>query len=346
MEYLAVSDESLRHAAVVLQNGGLVAFPTETVYGLGADAYNSEALAKIFKVKERPRFDPLIIHIAAVDTLEKTANLSLLSKEKKNLLFLLAENLWPGPLSFVLPKNDKIPGIATAGLPAAAIRFPDNETAQKLIALAGGAIAAPSANPFGGLSPTRAQHVLDTLGEKVDVILDGGPARIGLESTVLDLSGKSIKILRPGGTPKEAIEKLTGCIEDDFFVKNTEALLSPGQLKNHYAPKAPLTVFNKENIYRLPYNKNCAYLFFDCSSRDEWQKHITKEIIKGHIQNPYIRLLSPSGKITEAAARLFETLHEFDSLNIPHIYAQLVPHEGLGAAINDRLIRGQKTPNN
>ena len=190
MEYLPVSPESLERAAEVLRRGGIVAFPTETVYGLGADAYNREALAKVFQAKGRPHFDPLIIHIASVDTLEKAADLSQLDEEKRKKLFLLAENLWPGPLSLILPKSDKIPDLATAGLPTAAFRFPGHETAQKLIFLAGGAVAAPSANPFGALSPTRAEHVRDKLGEKVDMILDGGPAAVGVESTVLDISGE------------------------------------------------------------------------------------------------------------------------------------------------------------
>ena len=342
MEFLPVSPEALDKAAKILRSGGIVAFPTETVYGLGADAYNSAALVKIFEAKGRPRFDPLIIHIADTRTLEDTADLSLLNEEILLKLFLLAENFWPGPLSLVLPKSAKIPGIATAGLSTAAIRFPAHEAAQKLISLSGGAVAAPSANPFGALSPTRAQHVHDTLGEKVDIILDGGPTQIGVESTVLDITGGSIKILRHGGTTKEEIENLIGAVEDAAFAQEdvTGGLVSPGQLKSHYAPRAPLSVFNKEDIIRLPVEADAAYLFFDDSSRDAWlaEQHLAEQ---GSARNAAVKVLSAAGNVSEAAACLFETLHELDMNKFSHIFAQLAPQQGLGAAINDRLRRAR-----
>ncbi|MDR2953099.1 MAG: threonylcarbamoyl-AMP synthase [Treponema sp.] len=337
MEYLAISPESLRRAAEIIRNGGLVAFPTETVYGLGADAYNSEAVAKIFDVKGRPRFDPLIIHIAAAGSLENVADLSLLSGEVKRKLFQLIKNLWPGPLSLVLPKNKKIPGIATAGLPTAAIRFPDHEVAASLITLSGGAVAAPSANPFGSLSPTRAEHVRDKLGEKIDIILDGGPARIGMESTVLDISSESIRMLRPGGTPKEAIEKLIGPVQDCYHTAEetvTSGMVSPGQLKSHYAPKIPLSVFYLQDIIGQPFQEDIAYLFFDAPSRDAW---VAACLLMP--EKTVIKVLSDSGRLAEAASCLFETLHELESLDIQRIAAQLAPEEGLGRAINDRLRR-------
>jgi len=337
MEFLPVSPESLNMAAKVLRSGGIVAFPTETVYGLGADAYNSAALVKVFEAKGRPRFDPLIIHIADARMLEDTTDLSLINEETRRKLFLLTENFWPGPLSLVLPKSAKIPGIATAGLSTAAIRFPAHEAAQKLISLSGGAVAAPSANPFGALSPTRAQHVRSTLGEKVDIILDGGPALIGVESTVLDMTGGGIKILRHGGTPKEAIEKLIGPVKDASFAQEDASggLASPGLLKSHYAPQTPLSVFSREDIARLslPFKEDAVYLFFDDSSRDTW----LAEYNLAH--NAAVRTLSPSGNVSEAAACLFETLYELDIHRFSHIFAQLAPQQGLGAAINDRLRR-------
>jgi len=334
MNFEIVSQESLSKAAKIILNGGLVAFPTETVYGLGADAFNPHALAKVFEVKGRPHFDPLIVHIAAIETLEKAANLSLLNEETQKKLFLLAENLWPGPLSIVLPKNENIPGIATAGLQTAAIRFPDNETAIKLISLSSGAIAAPSANPFGALSPTRAEHVRQGLGEKVDLILDGGPTRIGLESTVLDITGECIKILRPGGTPKEAIEKLIGSVH--VVSGNGDAnigLSSPGQLKSHYAPKTPLCLLNRDIITSQSYKPGSVFLFFDASARNEWLKRNNPS------EKAIIRVLSESGCSLEAASHLFEILHELDSFNVLQIFAQIAPSEGLGEAINDRLSR-------
>jgi len=335
MKYLPVSSESIRQAAETLLSGGLVAFPTETVYGLGADAFNAAALAKVFEVKNRPRFDPLIIHIADIETIEEIADLSLLGEQTRKKLFLLADNLWPGPLSIILPKSEKIPGIATAGLATAAIRFPDHEAAQKLISLSSGAVAAPSANPFGSLSPTRAEHVRDKLGEKVDIILDGGCTRIGLESTVLDITGESIKILRPGGTPKEAIEKLVGPVQDAFSAQKNELCpqTSPGQLKSHYAPGIPLSVFSREDINILPCEEDCAYLFFDGSTRDEW-------LTRQKNQPTVVKVLSETGHLLEAASRLFEILHELENCHVSKIAAQLAPCEGLGEAINDRLRRG------
>jgi L-threonylcarbamoyladenylate synthase len=340
MEFLPVSPESLSRAAEVLRSGGLAAFPTETVYGLGADAYNPAAIAKVFEVKNRPRFDPIIIHIAAVETLEYAADLSQLTDEKKQKLYLLARNFWPGPLSLVLPKSNKIPGIATAGLSTAAFRIPDHDAARELISLSGGAVAAPSANPFGALSPTRAEFVRDKLGEKVDIILDGGAARIGVESTVLDITGNSVKILRPGGTPKEAIEKLIGPVEDGSPAEGV--FVSPGQLKSHYAPAVPLKVFTGEEMINLLCEEGNAFLFFDGSARDAWLKAQSTEISAEKI---VIRVLSESGNTIEAAACFFETLHELDNCNaarrlkISCIYAQFAPQEGLGAAINDRLRR-------
>ena len=341
MEFLPVSAESLEKAANILRSGGIVAFPTETVYGLGADAYNPEALAKVFAVKGRPLFDPLIIHIAAVETLEKTANLSLLDEKRRKILFTLAENLWPGPLSLVLPKNEKIPGIATAGLSTAAIRFPDNEAAQKLISLSTGALAAPSANPFGSLSPTRAEHVRDTLGKKIGMILDGGQTRIGLESTVLNLTGESIKILRHGGTPKEAIEKLIGPVGDSSLANPA----SPGQMESHYAPKTPLMAYPYEKFIEQPYiAQDSAFLFFDGSTRDAWLSRQSKK----PSAKTTIKVLSEKGDDIEAASRLFEVLHEIDlsnkeaKWNISMLFAQLAPVRGLGQAINDRLLRASK----
>ena len=332
MKYLPVTAESIEQAAVILRGGGIVAFPTETVYGLGADAFNAQAIAKIFEVKGRPHFDPLIIHIAAVEAFENVANLSLLSTEARKKLFLLAENLLPGPLSIILPKNEKIPAIASAGLPTAAIRFPSHPAAIKLISLCGGALAAPSANPFGSLSPTRAEHVRDKLGDKIDMILDGGQTQIGLESTVLDITSERVKILRPGGTAKEAIEKLIGTVEDGFL-SQTDAPVSPGQLKSHYAPLKPLSALSRQEIVRQSYETDSAFLFFDGSARDEWVS------AQKPPKTAVFRVLSESGQAVSAASRLFETLHELDNCSILRIFAQFAPEGGLGEAINDRLRR-------
>jgi len=319
-----------------------VAFPTETVYGLGANAFNPQALTRIFEVKGRPSFDPLIIHIASIGTLEKVADLSLLNSKMHNKLFLLAKNLWPGPLSIILPKNKIIPGIATAGLSTAAIRIPDHDAALKLISMSGGAIAAPSANPFGSLSPTRAEHVRNKLGKRIDMILNDGPTRIGLESTVLDITGENIKIIRPGGTPKEVIEKLIGPIEDSSSntkINPNNGLVSPGQLISHYAPKKSLSVFEREEIIRRPFQTDAAFLFFDGSARNAWLEAQSQRIPATAI----VKVLSETGSAQEAASHLFETLHKLEHFHILYIYAQLAPPQGLGAAINDRLKRGCAT---
>jgi L-threonylcarbamoyladenylate synthase len=375
MRYLSVSgadadlslakliDKSIAEAAAVLSAGGLVAFPTETVYGLGGDAFNQTALAKIFDIKRRPRFDPLIIHIAALAALDRIADLSLLDRQARRKLDLLSRKLWPGPLTIILPKRKEVPDLATSGLPTAAIRFPDHPVAQKLISLSTGAVAAPSANPFGYLSPTRAEHVRDQLGDAVDIILDGGPSRVGVESTVLDLSSGLPRILRHGGTPREEIEALIGKVvvgsaaaEADAEAEITENAshcavqdavnsdvpqFSPGQLKSHYAPRTPLVIhpygemlsegkplsFGKPENFPLTPNEGRLYF----SGRKMRNENITENV----------RILSMTGNMIEAAANLFEMLHELDSLGLKVIHAEEVPSEGLGAAINDRLQRAE-----
>lgn len=335
MPVFPASDENLRAAAALLAAGGLVAFPTETVYGLGGDAFNPAALARIFEAKNRPRFDPLIIHIGSLETLEKAADLSFLAEPARQKLMLLTSRLWPGPLTLILPKKRDLPDLATSGLPTAAFRFPDHPAAQALIRLSGTAAAAPSANLFGRLSPTRAEHVLEQLGTRVDMILDGGPARIGVESTVLDLAGERPRILRPGGTPRELIEALIGRVDCGPAVSGESGpgFRSPGQLKSHYAPHTPLKVcFRGELAVQSP-DPAGAYLFFDPASRDQWLAG------PGRGAGAQARILSKTGTLAEAAANLFEILHEMDALGASCIYAEQVREEGLGAAINDRLFR-------
>ncbi|MDR2258349.1 MAG: threonylcarbamoyl-AMP synthase [Treponema sp.] len=340
MPVLPVSDENIRAAAAILLRGGLVAFPTETVYGLGGDAFNPAALAKIFAVKRRPRFDPLIIHIAALDALDRAADLSLLEGPGREKTALLTEKLWPGPLTLVLPKRGEVPGLATSGLPTAAIRFPDHPAAQTLIRLSSGALAAPSANPFGYLSPTLAEHVRDQLGDEVDLILDGGPARVGVESTVLDMTGPVPRLLRPGGTPRERIEALIGDIAAGPAPEGPPGFRSPGQLKSHYAPRTPLTLLSRQDMLNLPADPSGAYLFFDGPSRDQWPAGRNP----GPAEKGRLRVLSETGDMTEAAASLFTLLHELDGLGASRVYAQRVPEKGLGPAINDRLFRAAAAP--
>jgi L-threonylcarbamoyladenylate synthase len=347
MRLLTDSEEDIRRAAAVLSGGGLVAFPTETVYGLGGDAFNPAALARIFEVKNRPRFDPLIVHIADLNFLERIADLSLLDKAAGEKLAVLTARFWPGPLTLILPKKKEVPDLATSGLATVAVRLPNHPAAQRLIALSTGAVAAPSANPFGYLSPTRAEHVRDQLGGRVDLIIDGGPSRLGLESTVLDLCGAA-RILRPGGTAREDIEALIGPVPAGRAggaaadLPADAGFKSPGQLKSHYAPRSPLLVHPRQEMPVLPGAENEALLFFDGGARDEWESARAKA--PGRAGPPLVRVLSESGNLPEAAARLFETLHELDLPGLARIHAQLAPECGLGAAINDRLLRAAARP--
>jgi L-threonylcarbamoyladenylate synthase len=339
----------------------LVAFPTETVYGLGADAFNVSALAKVFAAKRRPRFDPLIIHIASLPDLEQVADLSVLAPEIREKIRALTICLWPGPLTLILPKRPEVPGLATSGLSTVAVRFPDHPVAQKLILLSTGAVAAPSANPFGYLSPTRAEHVRDQLGDEVALILDGGRTSVGVESTVLDLCSGSPRILRPGGSSRERIEGIIGPVE--FPVPGDtrastpghppvpEPLVSPGQMKSHYAPRTPLSLHRRAEMISLADNPAEGFLFFDGPSRRAWFQRgglfdaaLFREggaSPEGHQapEETRIRTLSETGDMTEAAANLFDLLHGLDRLGLSRLRAEEVPETGLGAAVNDRLRR-------
>ena len=311
--------------------GGLVAFPTETVYGLGADAFNSSALARVFEAKNRPRFDPLIIHIAEENALDRIVDTASLNRAARERLSLLSVRFWPGPLTLVLPKRAEVPELATAGLAAAAVRFPSHPVAQKLIRLSTGAVAAPSANPFGCLSPTRAGHVRDQLGERVDCIIDGGRTEVGIESTVLDISGERPAILRPGGTSREAIEAVIGPVELNTASQAAPqaAPMSPGQLKSHYAPGTPLILHRNGALASLPVTSGEGRLYFSPPPF----------LVSGKEAGGNTRILSKSGDLCEAAANLFDMLHELDSLGLSLIRAEEAPGYGLGEAINDRLRR-------
>jgi L-threonylcarbamoyladenylate synthase len=255
-------------------------------------------------------------------------------------LTLLSDSFWPGPLTLILPKKKSIPDIATSGLSTVAVRFPSHQPALKLIALSGTPLAAPSANTFGCLSPTCAEHVLNQLGTKIDIILDGGRTLIGVESTVLEISGEYPRILRPGGIPKEKIEALIGAVNTGTAgietpkpetPKPETAMLSPGMLKSHYAPQIPLQIFSADTM--LPeIDEKQAFLFFDANTRDTW-------LAGKNIDRITVKTLSESGDLQEAAANFFQFLHDLDNSGFSRIIAQLAPEYGLGAAINDRLKR-------
>ena len=338
MIILGTSPKEIKKAAAILKNGGLVAFPTETVYGLGADVFNTNALETIFEVKGRPRFDPLIIHIADLDTLEQVVFLDKLDSRHREQLYHLADSLWPGPLTLVLPKQREVPDLATASLPTAAIRFPSHPVARSLIAYSG-AVAAPSANRFGCLSPTRAEHVSEMLGHVIDCLIDGSPCTVGVESTVLELVPLP-RILRPGGISREQLEAVIGPVLESSK-PGTEQLAapSPGMLQTHYAPGIPLFLYTTEEITILPYYQNQGYLFFSGKSRDQWLSQTNVGQLSDICLTEHIFTLSETAVVTEAAANLFQFLHLLDKSGVTSINAETVPAEGVGAAINDRLQR-------
>ncbi|TSA29184.1 MAG: threonylcarbamoyl-AMP synthase [Ignavibacteriales bacterium] len=312
MSLVKANSESIQQAAEIIKRGGLVAFPTETVYGLGADGLNPIAVAKIFEVKKRPSFNPLILHIADKDSLEK------FSPIKNEKIDLLIEKFWPGPLTLVLPKTEIVPDIVTSGNPTVAVRMPNHPIALQLIESCGTPIAAPSANKFGHLSPTEAKHVEKYLGDKVDMILDGGKSSIGVESTIIQFHENEFYLLRPGGLSKEEIENEIGKIKTGKIDINKPT--APGQLPFHYSPQTPLKFFNKKFLDK---NKKIGALFFK----------------ENKIDFPFVdvKLLSMAGDLREAAANLFSHLHELEKSNLDLILVEPVEEKGLGRAIMDRL---------
>src|SRR5512139_3757 len=294
--------ETVRHAAEIIKRGGIVAFPTETVYGLGADAFAPLAVARIFEVKKRPHFDPLIVHVAGPDDLGR------LVTDIPGPAQELTNRFWPGPLTVVLPKRDEVPDIVTAGLPTVAVRMPRHEMALRLIELSGSPIAAPSANPFGYVSPTTADHVREQLDDQVDLILDGGPCPVGVESTILSFSGEKPRLLRPGGVTLEEIETMIGRIESP--PEEADYPQSPGMLPKHYAPRTPIVLARSEEGYDYS-GKRVGWL----GLREPGRPHAFQ----------HVEILSRIGDLKEAAANLFAAIRRLDELNLDLIVAEPVP---------------------
>lgn len=313
----AADPDAIQTAAHLLQHGGLIAFPTETVYGLGADATDDRAVARIFAAKGRPSFNPLIVHLATADWVTRYAVWTAAAEQ-------LAQAFWPGPLTLVLPRraDSPIALLVSAGLDSLALRVPAHPVAQALLQAADRPVAAPSANPSGAVSPTRAQHVLEGLGDKVDLILDGGACAVGLESAVVDCSGAQPVLLRHGGLTLEALQAVvpTLTVTD---LSQPDAPRSPGQLTSHYAPNKPLrlnamTVAADEGLLAFGPNVPTG---------------------TGQVLN-----LSPSGDLAEAAAHLFAYLRALDALPVRALAAMPIPERGLGRAMNDRLRRAACRP--
>jgi len=299
------------------QANNVVPASTETVYGLAADGLNPLALARIFEVKQRPLFDPLILHFADAE------GAFLLAERVPEMARQLAAQFWPGPLTLVLPKKEIVPDLATSGLPNVALRVPAHPVAQALLRAFGGPLAAPSANRFGRISPTDAMAVHLELGEAVPLILDGGACAVGLESTVIDLSGELPLLLRAGGIPLEEIEAITGPLQRATPVDDHP--LAPGQLKHHYAPRKPLRLVGHAD--EIPSQPDIGWLAFGSK--------IQTTAFKGVMEN-----LSSANNLREAAANLFRALRTLDDHpRVSAIYAIPLPAHDLGLAINERLER-------
>ena len=305
---LAPTPDGIAQAADLLRKGGLVAFPTETVYGLGGDARSDRAVARIFGAKGRPRFNPLIVHLPDVAAARGLAVFDARADA-------LAARFWPGPLTLVLPlrAGSGLSGLVTAGLPAVALRVPAHPVARALLQVFGGPLAAPSANPSGRVSPTRAAHVIEGLGGRIDAVIDGGTCTVGVESTIVGLDGAA-RLLRPGGVPVEALETALGL---PLLLPEAGKITAPGQLAAHYAPGALVRL---EAVAARP---NEVWIGFGPQSAGAALS------------------LSRAGDLVEAAARLFHTLREADRLAGPGgaIAVAPIPETGLGRAINDRLRR-------
>ncbi|MBP1705407.1 MAG: hypothetical protein H6Q36_1146 [Chloroflexi bacterium] len=320
-------------AAAIIRGGGLVAFPTETVYGLGANALDPVAVAGIFEAKGRPRFDPLIVHLADPGELARWADPD--DAVDPRVVRLVAA-LWPGPLTLVLRKRPLIPGIVTAGLPTVGLRTPDHPVARALIAAAGVPIAAPSANRFGRLSPTRAAHVVRQLGGRVGLVLDGGPSRVGVESTVVLLAAGRAALLRPGGVPAEAIEALVGPLELISDGQAEAAALAPGRSGAHYAPGPPLEVVPAgRRIVPAHRGERIGLL----AASDAGLERAARIAGRAGMSFAAVEVLAPGGDPVRSAARLFDALHALDEAGVDRIVAQPVPEHGLGRAVMDRLRR-------
>ncbi|MBP7831219.1 MAG: threonylcarbamoyl-AMP synthase [Kiritimatiellae bacterium] len=310
----------IEEAAARLRAGGLVVFPTETVYGLGADALNPRAVARVFDVKQRPRFDPLIVHIADIGWLHDLVTAFPPDARR------LADRFWPGPLTFVLPRTDRIPDLVTAGLPSVAVRMPRHPLAMDLIRRVGGPVAAPSANRFGRLSPSTADDARAEVGEGVDMILDGGPCPVGIESTIVSFAGEQPILLRPGGLPIEDIESILGPLASAGHAD--ERPQSPGRLLRHYAPRTPLELVA---LPPPPAARAHAGLLAPFPLPDT-----------GGFAR--VEILSATGDPAEAAARLFRALRELDGAGLEKLFAIRGPEQGLWRAIHDRLQRASITP--
>ncbi|MFZ9981076.1 MAG: L-threonylcarbamoyladenylate synthase [Cyclobacteriaceae bacterium] len=311
---MAIIGNDILRAGKILESGGLVAIPTETVYGLAGNALNEKAVSGIFLAKKRPAFDPLIVHVSCSDRLREFAEEIPATAEK------LIESLWPGPLTILLKRKNIIPDLVTSGLERAGFRCPAHPLTLELLRSLPFPLAAPSANPFGYISPTTAAHVEEQLGSKIEYILDGGPCMVGVESTIIGFENDEPVLYRPGGVETEELEKYLGKIR--LPSSSAAGPSAPGQLISHYAPRKKMILGELPNLMEHYKNQKFAVLSF---SMDYGVK--------------YQRILSRHGDTSEAARNLFRFMRELDATPVDFILTEAVPGEGLGRAINDRLNR-------
>ena len=307
---------SVSEAARFLQAGEVVAIPTETVYGLAGNAFDPKALAKIFAAKERPTFDPLIVHIADI------AQLTDIAKDIPDSAYRLAEAYWPGPMTIILPKKDCIPDLCTSALPSVAVRFPSHPIAQAIIKESGLPLAAPSANLFKHVSPTTAEHVAAQLADRIAGIVDGGPCSVGVESSIISLTGEKPTVLRPGAITPEMFAKVLGDVAiKESTSKPGQPMLAPGQCDTHYRPQVPLYYGEVPAGYTLP-------------------EH-TVRIAFGTQTGPISATvnLSATGDMVEATSKLYAFMHDLDKSEYDLILVDPIPNTGVGMALNDRLKR-------
>ena len=314
---MAEIGKDILKAKALLEQGKLVAIPTETVYGLAGNALDVNAVTNIFKTKDRPHFDPLIVHVPSLDAAHAyVQNIPAKATE-------LAAAFWPGPLTLLLPKKDVVPDLVTSGLDRVGIRYPDHTLTQALLQSLSFPLAAPSANPFGYVSPTTPAHVNEQLGDKIEYILDGGECTIGIESTIVGFENDKPVLYRMGGLSVEQIESITGPVSVQLNTSSNPK--APGQLKSHYAPRKRLVLGNITELLQTFGPYNVGILAFH-----QYRREVAKE-------NQLI--LSAEGNLEEAAHELFSALRQFDKMPVQVILAEEVPERGLGRAINDRLRR-------
>lgn len=333
IENIQYNTDIISEAGAILKKGGLVAFPTETVYGLGADALNEKAAEKIYAAKGRPSDNPLIIHITHMGALKKIV------KNIPKEAYAVASRYWPGPLTMIFDKSDMVPYGTTGGLDTVAVRMPDHEIARAVIDAGGGYIAAPSANTSGRPSPTRAEHVMEDMEGKIDMIVDGGPVDIGVESTILDLTVTPPMILRPGAVTREMLEEILGTVAEDGAMLGDDkgkAPKAPGMKYRHYAPKAELTVVEgdmdrvTEKINRLTAEK----------MKKGYKVGIigTEETV-GNYRNGIVKCVGTRQDEATVASHLYGILREFDGEDVEYIFSESFSGDGIGDAVMNRLLK-------